>query len=131
MTRWMRWSGNGLTTMGDLVETKEPYFLNPHDVGMSLSPIPRTYSNCTVLLHVWWRAFSIVSVTALNVVMVSGGYYRAAFWTGGLLSFIWWSNTRTASACEVRGSQLAYAFGAGCGTVTGMVLGMLWRRWHV
>jgi hypothetical protein len=74
-------------------------------------------------VSIWWRAFSIVSVTAVNVTQISAGHYAAAFCTGGLLSFIWWVNARTAAKSEARGGQWAYAFGAACGTVTGMFLG--------
>lgn len=71
----------------------------------------------------WWRAFGVVSLTALNVTQVSLGYYLAAFFTGGTLSFVWWMNTRTAVNSTVKGGQMAYAVGAGCGTVFGMFLG--------
>ena len=75
------------------------------------------------ILPAWWRAFSIVTVTAINVTQVTGGHYGAAFCTGSLLSFIWWTNTRAAALSSERRAQLAYAFGAGCGTVLGMWIG--------
>ena len=78
-----------------------------------------------ILARVWFRAFSIVTCTALNVVQVTSGRYLAAFVTGSLLSFIWWANTRTAAHSEVKGAQFAYTLGAGCGTVFGMFLGSL------
>jgi hypothetical protein len=77
------------------------------------------------LVKVWWRAFSIVTMTALNVTQVTGHHYKSAFFTGSLLSFIWWANTRTAAHSGIRGAQFAYTFGAGCGTVFGMFLGSL------
>ncbi len=71
-------------------------------------------------------------MTALNVVQVSGHHFAAAFCTGSILSWIWWANTRTASKSDVQLAQLAYAFGAGCGTVFGMwlglILGGLWKH---
>lgn len=79
------------------------------------------------MLYIWWRAFSIVSCTALNVSQVAGGHYMTAFFTGGLLSWIWWINTKTAVATTGRDAQAAYAFGAACGTVFGMWLGTLLR----
>ena len=75
------------------------------------------------LLPIWWRAFLIVSITAVNVTQIAGGHYGAAFCTGGALSFVWWSNARTAARSDVRGGQTAYALGAACGTVTGMLIG--------
>jgi len=41
------------------------------------------------------------------------------FWTGCLLSFVWWKNARLAAHSPLRGAGLVYAFGAGCGTVSG------------
>lgn len=81
------------------------------------------------LAYIWWRAFSIVTCTALNVSQVAGGRYHAAFFTGGVLSWIWWQNTKTAAHTNVRGSQAAYALGAACGTMFGMYLGSLLRQW--
>jgi len=78
-----------------------------------------------MLLSVWWRAFSIVTVTALNVTQITGHHYQSAFITGSLLSFIWWANAKTAAHSSVAGAQVAYAFGAGCGTICGMYLGSL------
>lgn len=75
------------------------------------------------LVIVWWRAFKIVTLTALNVVQVSGGHYYMAWMTGGLLSYVWWANTRTAAHSNVPGAQFSYALGAACGTVFGMFLG--------
>lgn len=74
-------------------------------------------------LLLWWRAFSIVCVTAINVVNVSQKRYGAAFITGGVLSAIWWGNTRTAAVSDLVGAQWVYAFGAACGTVAGIWIG--------
>lgn len=81
----------------------------------------------TPYLKVWWRAFAIVSCTAANVVNVSGGHYGFAFLTGGLLSAIWWGNSRTAAHSVLPRAGAAYALGAACGTVFGMWLGRLVR----
>jgi hypothetical protein len=77
------------------------------------------------ILKIWWRAFSIVTCTALNVVQVSNHNFVAAFFTGGLLSFVWWANTKTAAHNTGPYAQYAYAFGAACGTINGMALGIL------
>ena len=79
------------------------------------------------LLIIWWRAFSIVTCTALNVTQVTGGHYIAAFFTGGLLSFVWWGNTQKASKSVDVLAGWAYALGAACGTVAGMALGGWWN----
>jgi hypothetical protein len=75
----------------------------------------------------WWKAFSIVTLTALNVTQVSGGHYCAAFVTGGTLSWVWWGNTRTANQQDGSLHRIAYAAGAACGTLVGMALGGLWK----
>jgi hypothetical protein len=80
------------------------------------------------LARIWFRAFSLVSLVALNTTQISGHHYYAAFITGSTLSWVWWKNTKTAASSDVRGAQLAYALGAGCGTVLGMLIGGLWNR---
>jgi hypothetical protein len=79
--------------------------------------------------YIWWRAFSIVTCTALNVSQVAGGHYHAAFFTGGVLSWIWWQNTKTAVKTDHTYGQAAYALGAACGTIFGMFLGGAIRTW--
>lgn len=76
------------------------------------------------LAQVWWRAFSIVTCTALNVVQVSNHNFVAAFFTGGLLSYVWWANTKTAAHHTGKYAQYAYAVGAACGTLSGMAIGI-------
>lgn len=76
-------------------------------------------------LAVWFRAFSIVTITACNVVNVTRGRWIAMFLSGGCLSAIWWGNARTAAHSHLPGARWAYAFGAACGTVTGAVIGGL------
>jgi hypothetical protein len=71
----------------------------------------------------WWRAFTIVCCTATNVTQIANGHYVVAFFTGGLLSWIWWSNSRTAAHSGIAGGQAAYALGAACGTLCGMWIG--------
>jgi hypothetical protein len=63
----------------------------------------------------------------MNVVMISQHRFLMAFLTGTLLSYIWWMNTKTAVKAEGRVPQVTYALGAGCGTITGMILGGLFR----
>lgn len=80
-----------------------------------------------LLFKVYWRAFLIVTCTALNVTQVSQHHFISAFFTGGLLSFVWWANTKSAAHTDLRGAQYVYALGAACGTVFGMFLGGIWR----
>jgi hypothetical protein len=70
-----------------------------------------------------WRAFIIVTLTALNVTQVARGRYTRAFCTGSALSFVWWMNTQLASLSHSLEAHLLYTLGAGCGTVAGMWLG--------
>jgi hypothetical protein len=66
-----------------------------------------------------------VTCTALNVSQVAHGHYLAAFFTGSLLSWIWWQNTKAAATTPGEAAHVMYALGAGFGTVTGMALGVL------
>ena len=61
--------------------------------------------------------------TAAGLRIISSGNYVGAFWTGGLLSLIWWYNSRTAAHSPQRCASVAYAAGAACGTAAGMWLG--------
>lgn len=79
---------------------------------------------------IWWKAFSIVTCTAFNVTQVTAHNYVGAFFTGSLLSFIWWINTKTAARIDHAHGKYAYGFGAGCGTVFGMFLGSLLLRFR-
>ena len=77
------------------------------------------------LARLWARAYVIVTCTALNVVNVSNHAWTLAFFSGGLLSFVWWGNARRAAVSTHALDAHAYAFGAACGTITGMYIGDL------
>jgi hypothetical protein len=68
------------------------------------------------------RAFLQVSMVAVNVSQIAQGHYAGAFVVGGLISFFWFGNARTAGRSEVRGAAVVYTLGASCGTVAGMFL---------
>lgn len=72
---------------------------------------------------IFLRAFAQVGAVALNVSMIANGHYAWAFCTGGLVSWIWWANSRTANSFEGLTPRIAYTFGAAFGTVAGMWLG--------
>jgi hypothetical protein len=71
------------------------------------------------LLVTFARAFLIVSLTAANVRLISAGRWLPMFLTGAALSWVWWGNSRCANRESGRLPQLAYAAGAGLGTLTG------------
>lgn len=73
-------------------------------------------------LRVFGRGMMIVTLTASNIRQIAAGHYGRAFCVGMAISAVWWWNARTAGHDERRGLWLAYAFGAGVGTVTGMWL---------
>lgn len=72
------------------------------------------------------RAYAVVTITAANVVLIQRHAWGAMFVSGALLSWIWWTNTRTANRRDGRAHQLAYSLGAGCGTLTGAFLASRW-----
>lgn len=67
------------------------------------------------------RAFLIVMLTASNVKLIAASAWLPMFVTGTALSFVWWGNTR-AAAVGGRADRIAYALGAGCGTICGAYL---------
>lgn len=72
-------------------------------------------------------AFCQVAAVAANTRIIALGSAGAAFWTGGLVSWIWFANTRRCAHAEGLLARSVYCFGAACGTVVGMWLGSLWR----
>jgi hypothetical protein len=70
------------------------------------------------------QAFSIVTMTALNVTMLMAHNYLGVFVTGTLLSGIWWHNSRATRPTGV-GHHICYAIGAGFGSMFGLWIGRL------
>lgn len=73
------------------------------------------------------RGWLIVSLTAANVKQIASGHYGPAFVVGCSISAVWWFNSRNAARSDAPGAWIAYALGAGLGTLTGMWLGSLGR----
>lgn len=71
---------------------------------------------------IFLRGFLIVTLTAANVGQIARGHYGGAFVGGTAISFVWWGNSRGAAHSDVRFARECYAFGAGLGTLTGMLL---------
>lgn len=69
------------------------------------------------------RAFVMVCLVAMNTRQVAAGHYGPAFVVGCAISAVWWWNAKTAAHSDAPGAWIAYALGAGFGTVTGMWLG--------
>ena len=74
---------------------------------------------------VFLRAWSQVTAVAWNVSVVSQGDYLLALCSGGLVSWIWWENSRTAARATHWAARAVYTAGAAAGTVTGMWMGRL------
>ena len=77
-------------------------------------------------LRLWWRGFSIVTLTAANVIQVTGGHWLGALLVGFGISFVWWGNAHRAAHHPARCGREAYALGAACGTVVGMTITRWW-----
>ena len=78
-----------------------------------------------ILSRTFLQAFGIVCCTSANVVFIARGQIGHAFITGSMISYIWWYNARTAVHTSGRWTAVAYALGAGTGTVTGMWIARL------
>lgn len=74
-----------------------------------------------------WQLFGRGVVTpglvALNVVALQHRVWPAVFASSFLISFVWAGSVRAVAVTGSRGDQVAYALGAGCGAVVGMVAG--------
>lgn len=68
------------------------------------------------------RGFLIVTLTAANIGQIASRHYGGAFLGGFAISFVWWGNSRGAAHSETQYGRECYALGAGCGTLTGMLL---------
>jgi hypothetical protein len=73
-------------------------------------------------VRLFLRGWLIVTLTALNVSQIAHGRYAGAFVCGTAISAVWWANAGSASDDRSWRAGAAYALGAGCGTLTGMVL---------
>lgn len=81
------------------------------------------------LVRIFLRSFTIVTLTAINVVQITHGRYGLAFAGGALINYVWWGNAGTAVKPHHQAvAHLTYALGGACGTVFGMwVAGYLSR----
>ena len=74
------------------------------------------------IVRTFLRGFVLVALVAANTRQIAQGRYIGAFIVGGLISFVWWSNS-SAKREQFTGAGAVYAFGAAVGTVAGMWLG--------
>jgi len=70
-------------------------------------------------LQLFWRAFGIVFLTAMNVVNIGNSQWILMTATGFGISWLWWANAQQAVDHRDKKSQLAYACGAAAGTLIG------------
>ncbi len=70
---------------------------------------------------IFGRAFLQVSLVAANVVQIATGHYLGGFVVGTAISWLWFTNARTAARSDLPGAAAVYALGAGTGTVAGML----------
>lgn len=76
-----------------------------------------------VYLRLFARGFVIVCLTATNVKQIATGHVLAAFVVGFGISAVWWFNSRSAANSDAPAAWVAYALGAGLGTIAGMWIG--------
>ena len=75
-----------------------------------------------IYARVFVRGFVLVALVAANTRQIASGRYVGAFMVGCAISAVWWFNSRCAARSDAPGAGVAYALGAGCGTVAGMFL---------
>lgn len=69
------------------------------------------------------RGLIIVTLTSWNVRHIAALEYSWAFAGGFGISFVWFTNSRTAAHSELKWAREVYALGAAVGTICGMYLG--------
>lgn len=69
-------------------------------------------------------AFSQVGLVAVNVFQIAHQYYFGAFIVGFLISLLWSFNV-TKIAFGMLNDRIVYSFGAGTGTVLGIIISNL------
>ena len=74
-------------------------------------------------LRLFARGLIIVTLTAWNVRHIAVLNYPWAFAGGFGISFVWWTNSKSAAHSDLRYARETYAAGAAVGTVLGMYLG--------
>jgi hypothetical protein len=87
------------------------------------------------IVTIFCRAFSQVVLVAGNTVQLAA-YQRthdpmtlvSAGLVGGLISWVWWANSRATVKSDHPGARLAYALGATAGTLVGAALIATWYR---
>lgn len=68
------------------------------------------------------RGFLIVLLTSTNVAQIAAQHYVGALVVGVAISWVWWGNSHGAAHNATPYVRECYAIGAGCGTLTGMLL---------
>ena len=62
-----------------------------------------------------------VGLVAMNTLLITLNFYLGVFVVSFLISYLWAINVSRISV-STRGQKLTYAFGAGCGAVTGLLI---------
>jgi hypothetical protein len=70
--------------------------------------------------RIFFRGFSIVTLTAMNTVQIAAMDNLGAYAVGFGISWVWFTNARAAAHTDLPHAREVYALGAACGTVVGM-----------
>lgn len=72
-------------------------------------------------LSLFMTGFLQVFLVAINSYLISKEQYVPVFFVGGLISFVWTWNVQRIAFGTMK-DRITYAFGAGCGSLIGLIL---------
>ena len=81
------------------------------------------WSELRKLARIFCRGLLLVGLVSLNTRLIAGSHLPQAALTATALSFVWWSNSKTAALSDVPYARLFYSCGAGVGTALSIWLG--------
>jgi hypothetical protein len=72
-------------------------------------------------MKIFLQSFFQVGLVAINTMLIAKGYILGVFLVSFLISLLWAFNVSKV-AISTLNQKLTYAFGAGCGAVTGLLI---------
>ena len=72
-------------------------------------------------MKIFFQSFFQVGLVAINTMLISKCFYLGVFVVSFLISLLWAFNVSRV-AISTLNQKLTYAFGAGCGAITGLLI---------
>lgn len=72
-------------------------------------------------IKIFLQSFFQIGLVAINTMLISKGIYIGIFIVSFLISLLWAFNVSKVAISTVK-QKMIYAFGAGCGSIVGLVI---------